>query len=127
MSPHVVTSLGVSDIDRAKQFYAEGLGWAIAQDHGRFVAFRIGDHGPPGLALYTGDALAYDAGPRGRGLPRRHPFAHRRHPRAPRRGAGASGAHRGEILKPAHKADWGGYLGYFTDPDGNLWKAVKGQ
>ena len=67
MSPHVVTSLGVSDIDRAKQFYAEGLGWAIAQDHGRFVAFRIGDHGPPGLALYTGDALAYDAGLAGEG------------------------------------------------------------
>jgi uncharacterized glyoxalase superfamily protein PhnB len=31
------------------------------------------------------------------------------------------------ILEPAHSADWGGYLGYFTDPDGNFWKIVVGQ
>jgi predicted enzyme related to lactoylglutathione lyase len=127
MSPQVVTSLGVSDIDRAKQFYAEGLGWAIAQDHGRFVAFRIGDHGPPGLALYTGDALAYDAGLAGEGyrgvtlslIVDTQERVDEVLVQAERTG--------GEILKPAHKADWGGYLGYFTDPDGNLWKAVKGQ
>lgn len=127
MSPHVVTSLGVSDIDRAKQFYAEGLGWAIAQDHGRFVAFRIGDHGPPGLAVYTGDALTYDAGLAGEGyrgvtlslIVDTQERVDEVLVQAERTG--------GEILKPAHKADWGGYLGYFTDPDGNLWKAVKGQ
>ena len=127
MSPQVVTSLGVSDMERAKQFYREGLGCPIAQDHGRFVAFRIGDAGAPGLALYTGDALAYDAGLAGDGY----------------RGVTLSlivdATERvdeviaqaelagGKILMPAHKADWGGYVGYFADPDGNLWKVVKGQ
>jgi uncharacterized glyoxalase superfamily protein PhnB len=32
----------------------------------------------------------------------------------------------GTIAKPAQKARWGGYFGYFADPDGNLWKIVAG-
>jgi uncharacterized protein len=31
------------------------------------------------------------------------------------------------IIEPPHTADWGGYIGYFTDPDGNLWKVVVRQ
>jgi len=30
----------------------------------------------------------------------------------------------GKIAKPGQDAAWGGYFGYFTDPDGNLWKAA---
>jgi hypothetical protein len=32
----------------------------------------------------------------------------------------------GAIAKPAQEARWGGYFGYFADPDGNLWKVVPG-
>ncbi|MGH2607169.1 MAG: VOC family protein, partial [Anaerolineales bacterium] len=32
----------------------------------------------------------------------------------------------GKIAKPAERAPWGGYFGYFTDPDGYLWKVVGG-
>jgi hypothetical protein len=30
----------------------------------------------------------------------------------------------GQIVKPAHKAEWGGYTGYFADPDGFLWEVA---
>lgn len=32
----------------------------------------------------------------------------------------------GQIVKPAQQARWGGYFGYFADPDGYLWKVVAG-
>ena len=32
----------------------------------------------------------------------------------------------GTIARPAQQAQWGGYFGYFADPDGNLWKVVAG-
>jgi uncharacterized glyoxalase superfamily protein PhnB len=32
----------------------------------------------------------------------------------------------GESAEPARRARWGGYLGYFADPDGHLWKVVAG-
>jgi uncharacterized protein len=44
MKPHVsIIRLGVSDMNRAKQFYSEGLGWPILQEHGTWVAFVAAD------------------------------------------------------------------------------------
>lgn len=41
MNPHVsFITLGVSDLQRAKQFYGEGLGWPIQVDQGQFVPSR---------------------------------------------------------------------------------------
>ena len=31
-----------------------------------------------------------------------------------------------KLIKPAQEADWGGYSGYFSDPDGFLWEAAHG-
>lgn len=53
----VVVSLGVEDIERAKQFFCEGLD-EIERAEGPFAAFK-GSHGGP-LALYSGAPLAYE-------------------------------------------------------------------
>jgi catechol 2,3-dioxygenase-like lactoylglutathione lyase family enzyme len=128
MGEQVVVSLGVEDLERAKQFYADGLGFAQDQDHEFFVSFEHGDGGPA-LALYTGDPLKYDAslvtdggGHSGVTLTRIVDTAERVDELMAQ--AVSAGA---RILEPAHTAPWGGYIGYFTDPDGNLWKVVVGQ
>ena len=53
--------LGVKDLDRAKKFYAEGLGCEIDQDFPGFVRCRLGE-GSSMLALYQWEAAAQDAG-----------------------------------------------------------------
>jgi catechol 2,3-dioxygenase-like lactoylglutathione lyase family enzyme len=128
MGDQVVVSLGVEDVERAKQFYTDGLGFEKDQDHEFFVSFQHGDSGPA-LALYTGDPLNYDAslvtesgGHRGVTLARIVDTAERVDELMAQ--AAAAGA---RILEPAHTAAWGGYIGYFTDPDDNLWKVVVGQ
>jgi uncharacterized protein len=128
MDDEVVISLGVGDIEQAKRFYCEGLGFELERAEGPFAAFKEAS-GAPGLALYSGDPLKYDAslvadrgGYRGASLaylvdaPERVDELMAQVERA-----GAT------ILEPAHTAVWGGYLGYFTDPDGNFWKVVVRQ
>src|SRR5438105_7119136 len=61
MKPHVaVITLGVRDLERARRFYSEGLGWPIQQEDHNWVCFSLGD-GSSALALYPWDALAQDA------------------------------------------------------------------
>lgn len=61
MNALIVFALGVSDIDRAKQFYLGVLGCSVDQDHPQFVSFEAGDS-PTAMALCSGDALGYDGG-----------------------------------------------------------------
>ena len=125
MNPQInAITLGVEDIERSKEFYAEGLGCAIQQDHGVFVMLDLG--GGSSLGLYTRAGLAEDAG-------------------VPAKGSGFPGftlsffaaseadvddvlakAEKagGTILKPGQSAEYGGYFGTFADPDGYLWKIV---
>ena len=56
-----VIMLAVEDLDRAKKFYAEGLGCAIDKDYPGFTSFSLGG-GSSGLALYQREAAAKDAG-----------------------------------------------------------------
>jgi uncharacterized protein len=53
--------IGVDDVARSKQFYADGLGCAIDQDYPHFVSFNLGE-GSSSLALYQREAAAQDAG-----------------------------------------------------------------
>ena len=117
--------IGVSDLDRAKKFYGEGLGGTIAQDYPGFVSLSLGD-GSSSLALYEWDAAAADAGvsPEGSGF-RGVSF----HYVAPSRDVvdeimGSAVAAGGSVVKEAAAAQWGGYAGYFSDPDGHLWKVA---
>lgn len=120
-----VITLAVTDMDRAKQFYATGMGCQLHQDHGQFVSFSLGD-GSSALALYTRDALAADAGVPAegsgfRGVTLSHIVASTDGVDEVLAQAEAAG---GKIVRPAQDAQWGGYFGYFSDPDGYLWKIV---
>ena len=129
MNPHVsIITLGVRDLNRAKQFYSEGLGWPIQQEQqGRWVSFSLNDNSF-GLGLYPWDALADDAGVAAdgsgfRGITLSYIVSSEERVDAVLAEAKRAG---GKIAKPAQKASWGGYFGYFTDPDGYLWKVAAG-
>ena len=128
MNPHVgVITLGVKDLARAKRFYGESLGWPVRVEEGNWVCYSLGD-GSAALALYPWDALAEDAGvpPDGSGF-RGVTLAY--HVRSEERvEAVLAEAERagGTIVKPPHRAEWGGYSGYFADSDGYLWEVASG-
>ena len=130
MKPHIsVITIGVKDFDRAKRFYSEGLGWPIQVDQSQrqFVSFRPSE-GSSAVALYQWHDIAADAGvsPDGSGF-RGAAFVYivRADERVDAILAEAQRAG-GTIVKPAQAAPWGGYFGYFADPDGYLWKVVTG-
>jgi catechol 2,3-dioxygenase-like lactoylglutathione lyase family enzyme len=117
--------LGVGDLARSKQFYGEGLGCAIEQDYPNFVKFNLGE-GSSSLALYQREAAAQDAGVPSEGSGFRGVSFHyivpsREAVDETMRKAVAAG---GGVVKEAVAAQWGGYGGYFSDPDGFLWKVA---
>jgi uncharacterized protein len=127
MKPHVsVITLGVTDLNRAKEFYSDGLGWPILQEQGDWVCFSLG--GSSALALYPWEALADDAGVSadGNGF-RGVSFAYnvRSEERVDAVLAEAERAG-GTIVQPVRRTEWGGYSGYFADPEGSLWEIATG-
>lgn len=117
--------LGVKDLNRAKKFYSEGLGCTIDQDHRGFVSLKLGD-GSPKLGLYTRDSLAADAGVDAEGSGFRGVTFSCFLPTTEGVDEVLAKAERagGKIVKSGQKAQWGGYSGHFSDPDGYLWKVV---
>ena len=117
--------LGVEDMARSKKFYGEGLGCTIEQDYPAFVSFGLGA-GSSLLALYEREAAAQDAGVPAEGSGFRGVSFHYIVPdRATVDGVIASAvAAGGEVVRAADAAPWGGYFGYFSDPDGYLWKVA---
>src|SRR5262245_58260701 len=117
--------LGVKDMDRSKRFYGEGLGCAIAQDHPGFVSFDLGE-GSSSLALYPWDGAAQEAGvsPEGSGFRGAsfHFIVDSRE--AVDQVIADAVAAGGSVVKQAAAGQWGGYSGYFSDPDGHLWKVA---
>jgi len=118
--------IGVQDLARSKKFYGEGLGCTIDQDHPNFVSFNMGD-GSSSLALYQWEAAAQDAGvsPEGsgfRGVSFHYIVASSE---AVDEVMGKAVAAGGGVVKEAAAAQWG-YFGYFSDPDGYLWKVASG-
>jgi predicted lactoylglutathione lyase len=118
-----IITLGVADLNRSRDFY-EQLGWrrSMADNEG-IVFFQAGGMA---LALYPREELAKDANvlPEGQGF-RGVTMAFNARSRAEvdlvLEEANAAGA---KILKPAQEAFWGGYSGYFSDPDGLLWEVA---
>ena len=122
-----VVTLGVRDLPGARRFYYEGLGWPIQQEDHNWVCFTLGD-GSSALALYPWDELAADArvpaddsGFRGVTLA----YNARSEKRVDELLAEAERAG-GKLTKPAERAAWGGYSGYFADPGGHLWEVATG-
>jgi uncharacterized protein len=118
--------IGVEDVSRSKKFYGDGLGCKIDQDHPNFVSFDLGD-GSSSLALYEWEAAAKDAGvsPEGSGF--RGISLHYIVPssEAVDEVMGSAVAAGGNLVKEAASSEWGGYSGYFSDPDGYLWKVAS--
>jgi catechol 2,3-dioxygenase-like lactoylglutathione lyase family enzyme len=121
-----VITLGVSDIRASIAFY-DALGFSRRlKATGEAVAFY--DTGGPVLALFHWDQLAADAAlpdkPRPttfRGIALAWNCATREEVDAVLAFALGKGA---VLLKAAHETDYGGYSGYFADPDGHPWEVV---
>ncbi|MHB1674210.1 MAG: VOC family protein [Acidobacteriaceae bacterium] len=116
-------TLGVADLERSREFY-ERLGWRRSMAAAEGVVFF--QAGGMGLALYPRDELAKDAtvSPEGHGfsgISLAYNARSREEVDAVLAQASAAGA---KILKPAEEAFWGGYSGYFSDPDGFLWEVA---
>jgi catechol 2,3-dioxygenase-like lactoylglutathione lyase family enzyme len=121
-----VITLGVRDFARAKRFYAEGLGWPTRVEDDNWIVFPL-DGGATELTLYPWDDFAEDAGVSGdgtgfRGVSLAYVVRTEERVDAVLADAERAGA---EIVKPAQRTEWGGYSGYFADPDGHLWEVVQ--
>jgi uncharacterized protein len=129
MKPRIkVITLGVDHLQRSLTFYRDGLGLPTEGivgtefEDGAVVFFNMNDDLI--LALYPRAALAKDAkvadGP---GSPAEFSIGHtvgsREEVDAIMEQAKEAGA---QITDPAHERFWGGYSGYFQDPDGHLWE-----
>jgi catechol 2,3-dioxygenase-like lactoylglutathione lyase family enzyme len=116
-------ALGVEDLDRSIAFYRDGLGLPL-RDGPTGIAFFTTSG--TWLSLYPREKLAEDArvDPNGSGF-RGFTLAHNVRTREAvdevMREAAAAGA---EIQKDPEEASWGGYSGYFRDPDGFLWEVA---
>lgn len=117
--------LGVEDLARSKKFYAD-LGATIEQDYPNFVSLNLGD-GSSSLALYEREAAAQDAGVSSEGSGFRGVSLHYivSSSEVVDEVMGKAVAAGGTAVKPAADAKWGGYFGYFSDPDGYLWKVAS--
>jgi uncharacterized protein len=116
--------LAVEDLARSKAFYADGLGCKVEQDYPTFVSINLGEESSS-LALYRRDAAAQDAGVPAegsgfRGVSFHHIVSSRDEVDEVLNQAAAAGA---EVVKEPATTGWG-YFGYFSDPDGYLWKVA---
>ena len=124
MQPRIsMITLGVADLSRAVRFYEEGLGFPRLESPPSVAFFTLKG---TWLGLYGWDSLAEDAmvpaeGGGFRGVTLAHNVKSEAEVEAVLAQAVAAGA---TLVKPAQKVFWGGYSGYFRDPDGHLWEVA---
>lgn len=124
MDPRLsIVTLGVDNLEDAVAFYRDGLGLPKLESEGEIAFFDLGG---TQLALYPWEALAEDAtvsadGSGFRGVTLAHNAESKERVEAVLEEAAAAGA---TIVKPAQDVFWGGYSGYFADPDGHLWEVA---
>jgi len=116
-------TLAVRDLDRTRRFYVDGLGWTPELDvPGEVLMFRAGEH----LVLSLWDEAEFEAevGPIRRGdgvapLTIAHNVRTEAEVDAILDLARSLGA---DPVEAGRRRDWGGYSGYFADPDGFRWE-----
>ena len=118
-----MVTLGVADLERSTRFYEEGLGWKRGNEDEGVVFFQA-----PGtvIGLFPRDALAADIGISSTGegfggVTLAFNARSREEVDAVLAEATEAGA---RLLKPAEEVFWGGYSGYFADPDGHVWEVA---
>lgn len=122
MKPRIsMITLGVSDLQRSISFYEQGLGLPRMDSPPEVAFFTLNG---TWLGLYGRDALAEDAlvpvhSEGFAGFSLAHNVSSELEVDQVMAEAAAAGA---IVTKPAQKTDWGGYAGYFSDPDGYLWE-----
>jgi len=131
MQPRVtVITLCVDDLERSLAFYRDGLGLKTEGiigtefEHGAVAFFDL--QSGLKLALWPRNSLAHDSGlplsaPGATELSLGHNVASKAEVDAVMAQAAGAGA---VIVKPARDTFWGGYAGYFQDPDQHLWEVV---
>jgi catechol 2,3-dioxygenase-like lactoylglutathione lyase family enzyme len=118
-----LVTLGVADLARARRFYEDGLGWKRGNDNPDVAFYQM----PGGiLALWSRPALAADAhvedgGAAFSGVALAYNARTKGEVDTVLAEAVAAG---GRLLKPAAEVFWGGYSGYFADPDGHVWEVA---
>ena len=118
-----VVTLGVEDLARSRRFYEQGLGWKRGNASEEVVFYQSGGMV---LALFARRDLAADAAvsPEGAGFGG-ITLAYCARDRAEVEAVIAAAAQAGaRILKPPQDVFWGGYSGYFADPDGHPWEVA---
>ena len=131
MKPHIsVITLGVDDLERSLRFYRDGLGFQTEGivgsefEHGAVVFIQL--QAGLRLALWPRKCISHDTGipvapPSATEATLGHNVRSKAEVHAVMEQAAAAGA---VVVKPAHDTFWGGYSGYFQDPDGHLWEIV---
>ncbi|TLS68523.1 VOC family protein [Mariprofundus erugo] len=114
-------TLAVHDMDRAVRFYEQGLGFPKMESPPEVAFFTLNGSW---LGLFGHAALAEDArvsaeGSGFNGFALAHNVASEAEVRQVMAQAEQAGA---TVTKPAQETFWGGYAGYFKDPDGHLWE-----
>ena len=124
MKPRIsMITLGVSDLSKSVKFYEEGLGFPKMESPPEVAFFTLNGSW---LGLYGRDSLAEDAnissqGSGFTGFTLAHNVASEAEVEEVINHALSAGA---TLVKPAQKVFWGGYSGYFSDPDGYLWEVA---
>ena len=126
MKPKItLVTLGVESIEESIRFYRDGLGFPIQnREKDSDVAFF--ELEGTWLSLYPRDLLAEDATVSAdesgfSGISLAHNVSNKNEVNSALAEAEATG---GSIVKPAQDVSWGGYSGYFADPDGHLWEVA---
>jgi uncharacterized protein len=116
-------TLAVADLDATRRFYLDGLGWTAELDvPGEVLMIRAGEHLI--LSLWVESEFEAEVGPIRRGpgvapLTLAHNVRTEEEVDAILALARTAGA---DPVEPARRRDWGGYTGYFADPDGFRWE-----
>jgi catechol 2,3-dioxygenase-like lactoylglutathione lyase family enzyme len=116
-------TLAVRDLDASRTFYVDGLGWEAAFDvPGDVLMIQLGEHLLLSLwaeAAFEAEVGAIRRGPGLAPITLAHNVATREEVDAVLATARAAGA---DPVQEAEERDWGGYTGYFGDPDGYRWE-----
>ena len=118
-----VITLAVTDMGRATRFYRDGLGLPMRDDKPPVIYFQLQG---TWLALFPREALASYAnveahGQGFAGITLSCNLASREEVDQAIAAAEKAGA---TVINPPHEVGWGGYTGWFSDPDGHLWEMV---